>query len=249
MKNFRILLLGIVFLSLIYSAYSQSQDKFWLVDEAVIKPEQVANFKESLKEMVQLFKENSYPYDIQVYASTGFRYYFFRELESMDSYDEVSSATSDCWSKIDQDIFNNYVQCFKSDKQFVMKDIGKYTYRPEQQRVEWSEFKYGVWYVQFVKFDKIKEYLDNKDQIWELVKKHEFDDPILVLQGMVGTENPMYAVALFGKDAHDMRSQNQKMRESFGDEGSKLYQQRIPFLRDGDKIEFWFRRDLSYYIE
>ena len=198
---------------------------------------------------MQLFKENSYPYEVQVYSSTGFRYYFFRQLENMDSYDEVISATTECWSKIDQNIFNNYAQCFESDKQFVMKELGNYTYRPEQPRAKWSEFKYGLWDVHYVKFEKIKEYREILDKFGVMINQYKFDDPVIMLQGIVGTENPMFVGALFGKNSNDMMQQNKKMWNSFGDEGSEMYQKMIPLLRGREKIEFWFRRDLSHFKE
>ena len=249
MKTLKTLLSGILFLCLFTNAFTQPEDKVWLFDEAVIKPEQVQNFEKSLKEVMKLFKENSYPYDIQVYSSTGFKYYFVRPLESTSSYEEVTAATGEVWSKIDSDIYNNYVQCFKSDQQFVLRELGKYSYHPEQPRVDWSEFGYAAWDVHYVKFDKVQEYNEIMGKFTELLNKHNFDDPILILNGMVGTENPMYVGALFGKDANDMMEQNQKMWQSFGDEGSELYQRMIPLLRDREKMEFWFRRGLSYYKE
>lgn len=47
----------------------------------------------------------------------------------------------------------------------------------------------------------------------------------------------------------EMTLKKQKMWESFGDEGSELNQQFIPLLCEREKIEFWFRRDLSFYKE
>jgi len=249
MKTLKILFAGILFLSLFINAYSQPEDKVWLFDEAVIKPEQVQNFEKSLKEVMKLFKENSYPYNIRVYSSTGFKYYFIRALESPSSYEEVTAAISEVWSKIDSDIYNNYVQCFKSDKQFVLRELGKYSYYPERSRVNWNDLTYALWDVGYAKFDKLKEYNEVLEQFNALVIKHNFDDPILILNGMVGTENPMYVGSLFGKDANDMMQQNQKMWQSFGEEGSELYQRMIPLLRDREKMEFWLRLDLSYYKE
>ena len=62
----------------------------------------------SRKQIILLFKENSYPYDIQVYRSTGFKYYFMRELENLNSYDELTAVTKECWSKIDENVIENY---------------------------------------------------------------------------------------------------------------------------------------------
>jgi hypothetical protein len=249
MKTLKFFLSGIFVLSLVNNAFSQPADKVWLFDEAEIKPEQVQNFEQSLKEVMKLFKENSYPYDIQVYRSTGFKYYFVRQLESPSSYEDVTAATSEVWSKIDSDIYINYVQCFKSDKQFVLSELGNFSYHPEQPRVKWSELSYALWDVGYVKFEKLKEYNEVLEDFNAMLKKHNFDDPVLILNGMVGTENPMYIGALFGKDANDLMEQNKKMWQSFGEEGSDLYQRMIPLLRDREKMEFWFRRDLWYTKE
>lgn len=251
MKNLKSILLGILFLCLFANAFSQSEDRVWLIDEAMVKPEQVQNFEQSLKEMTQLFKENSYPHNIYVYRSTGFKYYFMRELESLSSYDELTAVTEECWLKIDQNVLDNYNQCFVSGKKFVLRQSGKYSYQPKEPRISFAngEIKYVMWDVHYVKFDKLKEYYEVLDKFTELVNKHNFDDPVLLLSGIIGTENPMSVGVLFGKDANDLMDQNRKMWDSFGEEGSEMYKKMIPLLRNREKVEFWYRRDLSYYKE
>jgi len=161
MKTLKIIFTGFFILSLLPNAFSQSEDKVWLFDEITVKPEQHDNFVSSLREIMKLFKENGYPYDVQTYSSLiGFKYYGVRELASPSSYEEVRAATSECWSKIDREIYDNYVQCFESNKQFVLRELGKYSYHPEQPRVGWSEFNYAVWDVQYVKSDKVQEYYE-----------------------------------------------------------------------------------------
>jgi hypothetical protein len=247
MKTLKFILTGIFILSLFTNAFSQREDKVWLFDEAVIKPEQVQNFEKSLKEVIKLFKENSYPYDIQVYRGyLDFKYYFVWELETPSSYEDVTSASRECWSKIDKAVYDNYVQWFESDRQFVVRELGKYSYHPEKPRIAWSEVNYAVWDMHYVKFDKVQEYNELIGKFTELLNKHNFDDPVLMLTGMVGTENPMFMAALVGKDDIDMKQQNRKMWNAFGEEGGELYKKMIPLLRDRDYLEVWFRRDLSY---
>jgi len=250
MKTLKFILLGTIFLCLFVNAFSQTEDKIWLFDEMTIKPEQHDNFVRLQREIMKLFKDNGYPYDIQVYSSLiGFKYYGVRALESPSSYEEVRTATSECWSKIDKEIYDNYVLCIESNKQFVLRELSKYSYHPEQPRVYWSEFNYAVWDIQYVKFDKVQEYFKILENFNELLNKHNFDDPILMLSGMVGTENPMFIGALFGKDDIDMSQQNRKMWAAFGEEGGELYRKMIPLLRDRKSMEFRFRRGLSYYKE
>ena len=55
----------------------------------------------------------------------------------------------------------------------------------------------------------------------------------------------MYAGVLYGKNAVDMRQQNQKMWASYGEKRKELYQKLLPLLDDRESKEFWIRRDLS----
>jgi len=249
MKILKTLLAGLLFLFLITNVYSQPENKLWDVDEIKVKPEEVANFEKSIKELNQLLKQNNFPYELQVFSSNGFKYYSFLELDNMASYDQVLSTISDFWTKIDTAVLNNFVKCYVYDHEFILRQIGKFSYQPEQQRVPWDEFNYAVWDVHYVKAEKNKEYNELIEGFSALLKKNKFDDPIITLQGMLGTESPMYIFALFGKDANDMMQQNKKMWDSSGEDGMKLYQKILPLLRDREKIEFWFRRDLSYTKE
>lgn len=247
MKTLKSIFTGLFILSMFTTAYSQSQNKLWDVDEVKVKPDEVANFEKSLKELNLLLKQNNFPYDMQIYSSNGFKYYFFTEIDNIASYDQLLSAVRDFWSKVDSTVLNNFVKCYVYDHEFMLRQIGKYTYQPEQQRVPWDEFNYAVWDVHYIKGEKYKEYNELIEEFSALLKKNKFDDPIIMLQGMLGTESPMYIFALFGKDANDMMQQNQKMWQSFGEDGEKLYQKVLPLLRDREKIEFWYRRDLSYF--
>jgi hypothetical protein len=247
MKTFKSIFTGLFILSMFTTAYSQSQNKLWDVDEVKVKPEEVANFERNLKELSQLARQNNFPYDMQIFSSFGFKYYFFTEIDNMASYDKVLSAVSDFWSKVDSTVLHNYVKSYEYNHEFILRQIGKFTYQPEQQRFPSDEYNYAVWDVHYIKSEKYKEYNELIEELYALLKEIKFDDPISTLQGMLGTASPMYVHVLFGKDANDFMQQNQKMWQSFGEEGGKLYQKVIPLLRDREKIEFWYRKDLSYF--
>ncbi len=247
MKILKSIFTGLFILSIFTTAYSQPQNKLWDVDEVKVKPEEVSNFEKSLKELNLLLKQNNFPYDTQIFSSFGFKYYFFTEIDNMASYDQVLSAVRDFWSKVDSTVLNNFVKSYVYDHEFILRQIGKFTYQPEQQRFPSDEYNYAVWDIHYIKGENYKEYNELMEDLYALLKKNKFDDPVSSLQGMLGTESPMYVHALFGKDANDFMQQNQKMWQSFGEEGEKLYQKVLPLLRDREKIEFWYRRDLSYF--
>jgi len=243
-----LLLFAVVCLSCNTNA-QQSERRYWLVNEAEVKSDQVSNFETSLKELVTLLGENNYPKSWMVAQSTGFKYYFFQELENIAEYEPLMKKSSEAWAKIDQDISRNYFQCFKASKSFIIRDMPARNYLPEEQRLTWDESQYAMWDVHYVKYGKGSEYRQLLDEFNELCTKHNFDDPIIMLRGVIGTRGNMYAGVFYGKNAIDMREQNQKMWASFGEEGKKAYKKLLPLLEDRDYIEFWIRDDLSYNVE
>ena len=250
MKTTKILSLTFVAICLASITYAQqSERKYWLVDAFEVKSDQVSNFETSLKEINRLFGENNYPYSFMGAKGVGFKYYGFREMKNIAEYEPMRQKTSETWSKIDQDIIDNYMQCFKSNRQFIIRDMPRRNYTPEEPRLKWADFKYAIWDVQYVKFGKTREYYQIIDEFMELAKKHNFNDPIIILRGSIGTRDQMHAGVLYGKNAVDMRQQNQKMWASYGEEGKELYQKLLPLLSDRELIEFWIRRDLSYTVE
>lgn len=250
MKTLKIILfLFVVMCIACITNAQQSERRYWLVNEAEVKSDQVSNFETSLKQLVTLFGENNYPKSWRVAQSSGFKYYFFQKLENIAEYETMMKQGDEAWAKIDQDISRNYFQCFKTIKSFIARDMPARNYFPEEQRLQWDEMKYAIWDMHYVKYGKGSEYRQLLDEFNELCTKHNFDDPIIILRGVIGTRGNMYAGVLYGKNAIDMREQNQKMWASFGEEGKEVYKKLLPLLEDRDMIEFWIRDDLSYKVE
>ena len=123
MKTNKILPIFIMAIMMAVMVHAQQpQGRTWLAYEAVIKSDQIENFEKSLKEVNLLFAEDNHPYDFQVYQSIGFKYYFFRELENIAEYDQMSSATGETFQTIDPAIVDNYVQCFEY-KTFIIEEL------------------------------------------------------------------------------------------------------------------------------
>jgi len=231
------------------SVAQQEDNKLWMATEIVINSEQVANYETSLQEIVKLFEENNYPYAWSVFQSTGFTYYYFMEMETLADFDKIIAASNETWKKIDPAILENYVTCIKSYKRFTISSMNEYSYFPENGRLVMEDMQYALWDVHYIKFGTDTEYLEGLKEFMAMAKQHEFGDPVLMIQGGIGTDNPMYAGVLYGKDEIDMRQENKKLWESYGEEGQKMYQKFLPLLRDRETIEFWYRRNLSLIKE
>ena len=250
MKTLKITSLTLAVLCLAYIAIAQqSERKYWLTIEVEIKSDQVSNFETSVKELASLSGDNNHPRSWVTAQSTGFKYYFFQEIENISDYEMLVQQWNQNWSKIDQDFMINYYQNIKSSRNFIIRDMPARNYVPEEPRLEWDEMKYAIWDVHYVKFGKNSEYRQILAEFNELCTKHNFDDPIIMIRGEIGTRGNMYAGVLYGKNAIDLREQNQKMWASFGEEGKAAYQKVLPLLEDRKSIEFWMRDDLSYKVE
>lgn len=247
MKTLKIISLLLVVMCMASIALGQATERrYWLVNEAEVKSDQVSNFETSLKELIRLFGENQYPKSWMVAQGTGFTYYFFQEIETVAEFDTAMKTWFTALSKIDKDVSDNYIQCFKSSRNYIIRDRPARNYTPEEQRLPWSEYNYATWDVHYVKYGKIREYMQVLKEYKELCAKHNFDDPIPIIKGVIGTRDYMNAAVFYGKNAIDMRDQSKKLWGAIGQENKELYQRFVPLLEDRETIEFWIRRDLSY---
>ena len=172
------------------------------------------------------------------------------EMENLADFDKITASSNEAWTKIDPAVLDNYLNCIQSYKRFTINSLNEYSYFPENPRMGMDEMNYAIWDVHYIKPGKEKEYFESlKNDFLPKVNEYKYGDPILFLQGGIGTEAPMYIGVSYGKSDVDFLQENKKMWDAFGEDGDKMYQKFIPLLRDRDKIEFWFRRDLSYTSE
>jgi hypothetical protein len=246
MQKTKALLLLVLVMFLTSVAFSQTTEKrLWMATEIIIKSDQIQNYEASLKEVVKLFKEHEFPYSFSVFRSGGFSYYMFFKLKSLEEWDQILSKAYSTWDKIDPALFEKYRNCIQSYKRFTISDIPELNYSPASQRISQDEMNYAIWDVMYVEMGKEVAFMKEAKKFMELANQNEFGDPVLMLQGGIGADNPVYFGVLYGKDDIDMRQENRKLWKSFGEEGSKMYQNILSTLRHREMIEFWFRRDLS----
>ena len=246
MQKTKALFLFVLVMFMTSVVFSQSAEKrLWIGTKITIKSEQVGNFENSLKEIVRLFKENDYPYEFSFFQSTGFDYYYFMRMNSLEDWDKIISASNAIWEKLDRSLYDEYIKCIASYKRFTVSDMPEYNYSPDNPRLNMEEFNYAVWDVHYLKPGMEEKYFENVKKWMDMAKEQSFDDPVVMLEGGIGSEMPVYYGVLYGKDDIDMKQQNRKLWEAWGEEGKKMYQSFTSTLRDREMIEFWFRRDLS----
>ena len=246
MQKTKALFLFVLVMFLTSAVYSQSVEKrLWMATKITVKSEQISSFENSLKEIINLFKENEYPYEFSFFQSTGFDYYYFMKMNSLEDWDKIIAASNAIWGKIDRSIYEEYVKCIESYKRFTVSDMPEHNYSPETPRLNMDDINYAIWDVHYVKPGLEEKYFESVKKWMDLARENNFGDPVLILEGGIGSDMPVYFGVLYGKDDIDMKQENRKLWEAYGEEGKKMYQNFMPILRDREMIEFWFRRDLS----
>ncbi len=250
MQKTKALLLLVLVMFMTNIVFSQSVEKrLWMATKITVKSEQVAEFENSLKEIIRLYKENDYPYEFSFFQSTGFDYYYFMKMNTLEDWDKIISASKAVWEKLDPTIYDDYVKCIVSYKRFTVSDMPEYNYSPENPRLNMDDINYAMWDVHYIKAGQEEKYFENVKNWMDMAKEHSFGDPVLMLEGGIGSEMPVYYGVLYGKDDIDMKQENRKLWEAWGEEGKTMYQSFMSTLRDREMIEFWFRRDLSLSFE
>jgi hypothetical protein len=223
----------------------QAENKLWMATEMVVKSDQVPGFEESFREIVRLFGELDYPYPWITFQSNGFTYFYFVEMESLGDYDQIVEKSSETWKDIDSSVLGKFLSAIDSYKRFTISSMNEFSYSPENPRLASNEMNYAIWDVHYIKSGRESDYFESIREFKEKVMRYGYEDPIMFLQGGIGTDNPMYIGVLYGKDEIDFRQINKKMWDAFGEEGEEMYSRFRPLLRGRDMIEFWFRPDLS----
>jgi hypothetical protein len=215
-KSFLIIMIAILFA---FPVIAQEEgNQMWLATEAIVKSEKIADFEKSFQEIARLFKEHNHPYSWSVFQSTGFKYYWFIEMETLADYDKILATSKETWTNIDPEVFNKFAACFESYKRFIINGINDISYFPETPRQNWEETNYVMWDVHYLKPGLEEKYMGLVKKFMELAREIEFHDPILFIEGGLGTDMPMYAGVLYGKDHIDMRVENKKLIEAMGEE-------------------------------
>jgi hypothetical protein len=246
MQKTKALFLFVLVMFMTSAVFSQSSEKrLWMATKITVKSEQVSSFENSLKEIIKLFKENDYPYEFSFFQSTGFDYYYFMKMNSLEDWTTIISASNAIWEKLDRTIYVEYVKCIESYKRFTVSDMPEYNYTPDNPRLNMEDINYALWDVHYVKSGQVEKYMEQVKKWVQMAKDNNFGDPVLMLEGGIGTEMPVYFGVLYGKDDIDMKQENRKLWQAYGEEGKKMYQEFMITLRDREMIEFWFRRDLS----
>jgi len=231
----------------------EQKDQLLFVNEFTVKPSMVKEFEACLKEIVALSTQHKYPYSQMAYSINDFHYILVYPLENyadITSWDKATNALrekmgEEQWQALWKRMANSYEYYHSSMVYLILK----LCYTPENPRLKSEEGNFIFWDIYYLHPGKEKEFEEIIKKWISLCKSKDITERFNILQGDIGTDNPVYAFSIIAKDAADFYAHNAKMWEMLGKEGEMLYEKGLPLIRKNEVKQGWIRPDLSYKPE
>ena len=247
MKTLRLLSFVIVYIlpfSIIQA--QQAESRFWYVEEIEIKPKRIDDFILALKEMAVSLEDQNYPYAYLVCESTKNRFFKFTNISHLDDVDNLIRITKSACKNMAHKTIRHYEHCIQTSKTFIIKDLPKFNYIPDNPRLAWDDVKFATWEIHTVKSDQSEAYLDNLSKFQAIKRNYNYNDPSFIFEGVQGFELTTFIFLSYGKDDADRTQQDSYLWKITGNEGKVLFENFFPHMEDQQFIKFWPLKELSY---
>ena len=251
----RIISRSIVFvlLALLVSTFANAQEEMdeqlWFCWEATVNPAMNSQFIDLQIEFRNPFKENGFPYTISAWTDGNFHYYFFYPVESYNDKDGIYDAIRAIIPIWGMENFLKMWETVLSHRTYFIKSQPEMSYFPEEPRLSDSEQTFAIWDMFYVRPDKEYEMQALGKDFAALLKSKNYNDVVQISTGDIGYEGSVYLGTLFGSSPKDFWSQNEKMWELLGEEGTEIFQKWMSLIWKRDFKQFWYLEELSYTPE
>ena len=243
----------IVLLALMVGTFAKAQtemnEQLFFVWEATVNPATNSQFIDLQIDFHSPFKENGFPYSISAWTDGNFHYYFFYPVESYNDKDGIYDALSAIIPIWGMENFMKMWETVLSHRTYFLRSQPEMSFYPEEPRLSDEEETYCIWDIFYVRPDKDYEMQALGKEFAALLKNKNYNDHVQIYSGDVGYEGSVYFGALFGSDREDLYSQNEKMWELLGEEGTEIFQKWMSLVYKRDFKQFWYLKELSYSPE
>lgn len=242
----------IVLLALLASSFANAQEEMneqiYFVWEATVNPAMNSEFIDLQIQFRSPFKENGFPYTISAWTDGNFHYYFFYPVESYNDKDGIYDALRAIIPIWGMENFMKMWETVLSHRTYFIRSQPEMSFYPEEPRLA-DGGQYAIWDIFYVRPDKDYEMQALGKEFAALLKGKNYNDHVQVYTGDLGFEGSVYFGVLFGSDRADMWSQNEKMWELLGEEGTEFFQKWMSLVYKREFKQFWFVEELSYFPE
>ena len=247
------LLAGLVVSLCVLTTLAQGEEQkaqLGLLIEVKVKPTKVNEHGKIIKEMVAKDTKFNLGYAYYTYYDNHFHTYFVLPLKNYGDWDNYLAA----WDKVaekmglekHQDLYKRFADTYEYYKWAFYYYRPELSYNPENPRLKPGEGKFSLWDIGYIKPGKESEFEAISKEFVALAKSKNISEQWRMLTGDIGTEQPVYMWVGYAKDSADFFSNNRKMWEALGEEGSVLYQKLMPLLRKRESRRVWHSQEHSY---
>jgi hypothetical protein len=167
-------------------------------------------------------------------------------LESMANLDKnpfsavVEKAGKDAWATM----YSKFDGTYMEHESFIVNGNPEVSYKAEQLQQE--GMNYRVWSYNYYE-DKDTEEVKKISKKWkELYEAKNIETGYTIYSDGLGHPGPVIIVMRWAKSPAEYYTQMEKTWEALGEEGKKLGQETSKLIYKHEKVDGWFKPDLSY---
>jgi hypothetical protein len=136
------------------------KDQLWYCWEETVKPELWEEYLELSKEMLQLCKEESFPYPIFTWTHSSMVYELWSPLNSLSEIDSLHAAWKRIHKKLGEEKYEAFNQTKLHNYSKTITILNDLSYTPEDPEFAGDERIFGRWIEIYLKTGKQKEFME-----------------------------------------------------------------------------------------
>jgi len=232
------------------NAQDEKNEYLWYCWEETVKPEMIDQYLSLSKELMNLCREESFPFEIFTWSRKAMvfeMWYPIKNLNDMEAINEAWKKIIAKWGDEKYEAFNETIMHFNEKTCTVLGDL---TYMPANPKYSGTERSYGRWIEIYLKPGKQKEFVEAVKWINEQRAAYDIEDYLMFASGGFGYQGPSFLVIF----SHLSREEFNASLESHPDayeEKFDMYLDRVFKLisKPVDIYHYNFVWDLSYQHE
>jgi hypothetical protein len=138
----------------------KQNDQLWYCWEETVKPELWEEYLELSKEMLEVCKEENFPYPIFTWTHSSMVYELWTPLNSLSEIDSLDAAWENIIKKWGEEKYEAFNGTKLHNYSKTVTILGDLSYMPENPELTGDERIYGHWIEIYLKPGKQKEFME-----------------------------------------------------------------------------------------
>lgn len=229
-----------------------SEPQLWFMGHSVIKPSMINELEAHLKEMVAYSKKYNLQYPWYTLITDNYHIYYAIPVKDKNDIDEMSKTWGELAEKVGkpwQDMLEDYMNCYESTGQFLLRHRPDISYTPEKAEGEQEEANFYVWHIDHVIPGKEAEYEAIYKEWATMNTRLNYAGAYNLYVAEMGIDGPVYIGEANGKSLSQWYKGNEEFWKEVGKEGQERNNRRRKLIRKHETKHLWYRPELSYIPE